>query len=162
MGPVKGRYTGTLALTDLDSPRAYAMKIDGSGPSGFLRGAGTIALVEAEGGTLLRYSVDAQVGGRIAAVGQRLVESSGRALAKQGLAGLERELAARTTAEAVAGELRGTGSPPPAPISPPSTADFATRFARGLWSELPASWRIGAVAIGLALLAALALLLKSC
>ncbi len=100
VGPVKGRYQGTLALSNLDPPNGYALKVDGSGPSGFLRGDGTIELIEAEAGTRLVYRIDAQVGGRIASVGQRLVESSARALAKQGLAGLERELAARAAAPA--------------------------------------------------------------
>ena len=95
IGPVKGRFQGTLALSDLVPPTSYQMKIDGSGPAGFLRGSGGIELVEAGGSTLLRYAMDAQVGGRIASVGQRLIESSGRAIAKQGLEGLERELAAR-------------------------------------------------------------------
>jgi len=159
VGPVKGKFAGALELSDLDPPRGYAMKVDGSGPAGFLRGAGTIALEEAEGGTLLRYALDAQVGGRIASVGQRLVESSARALAKQGLEGLERELAARATPAPA-----GVASPEPAVAAsaPPSTAAFAGRFAIGLWRELPLSWRLAAAALGVALLAALALVLKSC
>ena len=150
VGPVKGRFKGTLALSELDPPRGYRMKIDGSGSAGFLRGEGRITLAEAPGATTLAYEVDAQVGGRIASVGQRLVESSGRALARQGLEGLERELAARAPVADAPGAT-------PQPGAPPSTAAFAGRFARGLWRELPASWRWTALALAAAILTALAL-----
>lgn len=152
IGPVKGRFAGTLELSELDPPNGYRMKIDGNGPAGFLRGEGRIALAPSAGaaaGTTLSYAVDAQVGGRIAAVGQRLVESSARAITRQGLEGLERELAARAPAAA--------GAAPPAPLATPSQAAFAGRFARGLWRELPATWRWTAIALGAALLLLLAL-----
>jgi len=159
IGPVAGRFAGTLELSDLVAPESYHLRLEGSGPAGFLRGAGAIALAPAAGGTRLSYEVEAQVGGRIASVGQRLVESSGRALARQGLEGLERELAARAaTAAAPAVEA----SAAPAAGAPPSSAAFAARFARGLWVELPASWRIAGVAIAAALLAALLLLARAC
>lgn len=158
VGPVAGRFAGTLALSDLAPPESYRLRLDGSGPAGFLRGEGRIELVESGETTLLRYEVDAQVGGRVAAVGQRLVESSGRALAKQGLEGLERELAARAPA-AAAGAVEASA---PAGGAPPSTAAFAARFARGLWRELPASWRIAGVTVAAALVAALLLLARAC
>jgi hypothetical protein len=159
VGPVQGRFTGTLALAELDPPNGYRMQIDGSGPAGFLRGAGRITLVETAGATTLGYELDAQVGGRVAAVGQRLVESSARAFARQGLEGLERELAARATPTDAAA---ASGASAAAARLPPSQAAFAARFARGLWRELPAGWRYGALALAAALLAALALLARGC
>jgi hypothetical protein len=158
VGPVKGRFSGSLALSDLLPPSGYSMKIDGSGPSGFLRGAGAIELAEAGAGTKLTYRVDAQVGGRIASVGQRLVESSAKAIAKQGLEGLERELAARAVA-ATATASAGDSSAPASVASPPSQAAFAGRFAIGLWRELPPSWRWTAIIVALAALAGLGVLL---
>jgi carbon monoxide dehydrogenase subunit G len=155
IGPVEGRFTGTLALSELDPPNGYRMQLDGSGPAGFLRGAGRITLRDAGGGSTLGYELDAQVGGRVASVGQRLVESSARALARQGLEGLERELAARAAQPAVG------AAPRPAP-APPSPAAFATRFARGLWRELPAGWRLAAYTLAGALLLALAALARGC
>ena len=159
VGPVQGRFTGTLALAELDAPNGYRMQLDGSGPAGFLRGAGRITLVETAGATTLGYELDAQVGGRVAAVGQRLVESSARAFARQGLEGLERELAARATPTDAAA---ASGASAAAARLPPSQAAFAARFARGLWRELPGGWRYGALALAAALLAALALLARGC
>jgi uncharacterized protein len=152
IGPVKGRFQGILALSDLQPPTSYRLKLDGSGPAGFLRGEGGVELVEAQGGTLLRYSMDAQVGGKLAAVGQRLIESSGRVIAKQGLDGLERELKARNVGlvvEAEVAELDGPDQPVakipvPAPAAP-TQAQFAGQVAKGVWQELPASWRWGIV-----------------
>lgn len=156
VGPVQGRFQGSLVLSDLVAPESYRMQIDGSGPAGFLRGTGTIRLVAENGGsTRLVYELDAQVGGRVASVGQRLIESSARAMARQGLEGLERELAARAASAdspAAAAELP----------APPTQAQFAARFARGLWNELPRSWRLGLAALALALLAGTALVLRGC
>ena len=157
---MKGRFQGNLELSDLVAPRVYRLKLDGSGPAGFLRGGGTVgsssrpAIRRAS-----RYDVDAQVGGKIAAVGQRLVESSARALARQGLEGLEAELVARSAA--AAGSEAGTATVSPRPL-PPSTTAFAARFARGLWSELPRSLRIAITVLTVAVLAGLILLLRSC
>lgn len=177
IGPVKGRFSGSLALSDLVPLEGYAMKIDGSGPSGFLRGSGAVKLEAAEGGTKLRYEVDAQVGGRIASVGQRLVESSARAIAKQGLEGLERELAARAPVEepapstalgSTSTEAGSAAVPAAAPAhaavvsKPPSQAAFAGRFAVGLWRELPASWRAAGVVVAIGALAGIVLLLRGC
>lgn len=153
VGPVQGRFEGTLALSDLVEATSYRMAIDGSGPAGFLRGSGVIALADDGDGTRLAYEVDAEVGGRVASVGQRLVESSARALAKQGLEGLERELAQRAAA--------GEGAAAPAPPAP-SQAAFAARFARGLFGELPLAWRLAIVALALAALLLLVFSLAGC
>ena len=157
IGPVKGRFQGTLALSDLVPPTRYHLKLDGSGAPGFLRGEGGVELIEAGGSTILRYAVEAQVGGKIASLGQRLVESSGRSISKQGLEGLERELAARAAAAAGTAASSSALAPgveiEPPPTSTPSQAAFAGRVARGVWAELPASWRWG-ILLGLAALVA--------
>lgn len=92
IGPVRGVFAGTLALTELDAPNGYVMKLDGRGPSGFMTGEGRVSLTEDGGGTVLAYDLEATVGGKLAAVGQRVLDSSAKAVAQQGLAGLERVL----------------------------------------------------------------------
>jgi hypothetical protein len=94
VGPVQGRFQGRLALSDLAPPASYRLKLEGRGPSGFLSGEGTVHLTETEGGTVLAYDLDTQVGGKLAGLGQRLLESSAKAVAQQGLEGLTRQLAA--------------------------------------------------------------------
>lgn len=100
VGPVRGTFDGTLELTDLRPPGSYRMKLHGEGPSGFLTGEGEVKLEETEAGTAVLYDLDAQVGGRIAGVGQRLLDSSAKVIARQGLDGLERQLRARHGAPA--------------------------------------------------------------
>jgi carbon monoxide dehydrogenase subunit G len=152
IGPVKGKFQGTLELSDLDPPQGYRMVVKGQGPSGFMKGEGAITLAEAEGGTLLAYALDAQVGGRMAAVGQRLMDSSAKVIAQQGLDGL----AAQVEAPPATSAASAAGAATPAP-APPSQTLLAARFAGGLWREMvPAPVRrllaiLGWLALGAAL-----------
>jgi uncharacterized protein len=131
IGPVKGRFQGSLDLADLDPPNGYRLEVKGQGPAGFLKGAGVLRLADAEGGgTELTYDLDAQVGGRLAAVGQRLLDSSARVVAQQGLEGLAAQVEAAGGPSGVAAGVAAAAPPPP------SQARMATRFAGGLWKEL--------------------------
>jgi len=122
VGPVRGTFDGTLELTDLRPPEGYRMKLHGEGPSGFLTGEGEVRLEESGSGTAVLYDLDAQVGGRIAGVGQRLLDSSAKVIARQGLDGLERQLAARHPA-ATARPERSDEPPQPADEGPSSRDD---------------------------------------
>jgi hypothetical protein len=166
VGPVKGQFQGTLLLRDLKVLESYRMKLDGSGPAGFLRGEGTVALAEAAGGTLLSYDLEAQVGGRMAGVGQRLLDSSARSIARQGLEGLGRQLAVLQAAAPPAAGLPAASAvqQEPAPPPPPTQAAVAAQVARDVARDLlPPSSRpwiiVGAVAVvGLLVL----VLLRTC
>jgi hypothetical protein len=136
IGPVRGQFRGTLTMTDKDPPNRYKMRLDGHGPSGFLKGEGGVALEPDGSGTLLRYDLDAQVGGRIAGVGQRLLDSSSKVIAAQGLEGLERQLAARqlaTSGDAPDGVSSAASASLPAP---PSQAALAAAVASGVARDL--------------------------
>ena len=102
VGPVTAaEFAVTVTLSDKVAPERFAMQIDGKGSVGFTRGAASVELDEAPGGgTLMRYSSDVQVGGRIAAVGQRLIESVAKMMMRQALGALDRELQARMGAGA--------------------------------------------------------------
>ena len=71
VGPVQGKFKGTVKLEDLVAPASYALQVEGRGPAGFVNGSGTVRLEEEDGSTVMHYAGDAQVGGRIASVGQR-------------------------------------------------------------------------------------------
>ena len=146
VGPVQGLFEGGVELLDLDPPNGYNVKMDGKGAPGFVNGTGSLRLEDTDdGGTLLHYNIDARVGGRIAAVGQRLLDSSAKVLTRQGLQGLEKQLEARAAAAAASGDADSAGAPdsPPAsdadagsPAEAPSQAAFAGKFAAGLLGEL--------------------------
>ena len=114
-GPVQGVFQGKVELSDLHPPSRYKMKIEGRGPVGFMNGTGDLTLTEEGEGTLLTYVVDAQVGGRIASVGQRLVESSAKVITRQALAALEAQIEARVGPARDAATASGApaGAPPP-------------------------------------------------
>jgi carbon monoxide dehydrogenase subunit G len=100
IGPVTAaEFAVVVTLKDLTPPAHFGMNIDGKGALGFVRGSAAIDLADAEaGGTLMTYASDVQIGGRIAAVGQRLVESVARMMTKQALDALNGELQKRLQA----------------------------------------------------------------
>lgn len=82
VGPVKARFKGRMALEDLQAPDSYTIRFDGQGgAAGFGKGTARVTLAPDGDGTLLSYVVDAQVGGKIAQVGSRLVDAAARKMA---------------------------------------------------------------------------------
>jgi uncharacterized protein len=85
VGPVKATFGGKVTLSDLDPPSGYRISGEGSGGvAGFAKGGATVKLV-AEGPdvTILAYEVDAQIGGKLAQLGSRLIDSTAKKLAGQ-------------------------------------------------------------------------------
>ncbi len=84
VGPVSARFKGKVALSDLDPPNGYKISGEGEGGvAGFAKGGATVALSEKDGGTLLKYDVEAQIGGKLAQLGQRLVNGAAKKLADE-------------------------------------------------------------------------------
>ena len=84
VGPVSATFKGKVALLDLDPPNGYRIQGEGEGGiAGFAKGGATVSLAPSEQGTKLSYDVQAQVGGKIAQLGARLVDSVSRKLADQ-------------------------------------------------------------------------------
>jgi len=82
VGPVKARFKGKVRLTDLDPPNGYKISGEGDGGiAGFAKGGATVSLSEKDGGTLLTYKVEAQIGGKLAQLGQRLVNGAAKKMA---------------------------------------------------------------------------------
>jgi carbon monoxide dehydrogenase subunit G len=79
IGPVKARFKGKVTLSDLDPPNGYTISGQGDGGvAGFAKGGATVKLVPKDGGTLLSYNVEAQIGGKLAQLGQRLINSAAK------------------------------------------------------------------------------------
>ena len=97
IGPVSAaEFAVNVELKDKRPPERFSMQIDGKGGVGFTKGTATVELQEHEGtATVMTYTSDVQIGGRIAAVGQRLLESVGKTMTKQALEALDRELRSR-------------------------------------------------------------------
>ena len=75
VGPVRGSYNARVSLLDQDPPRSYRMRLEGNGPLGFVNGDALVNLEETDGVTVVTVRGDAQVGGAVARVGQRMMGS---------------------------------------------------------------------------------------
>lgn len=82
MASFSGLFDGKVHLSDPNPPESFRLSVEGSGRIGFLKGNGLLTLVPAEDGTEVRYEGDVQVGGAIAAVGQRLLDATARKIIK--------------------------------------------------------------------------------
>ena len=100
IGPMTAAvFTATVTLQDKVAPERYTMLIDAKGNVGFARGSAAVQLTaQPDGGTLMEYTSDVHVGGRIASVGQRLLDSVAKMMMRQALEALNKELCARLDA----------------------------------------------------------------
>jgi carbon monoxide dehydrogenase subunit G len=110
VGPVKASFSGKVTLSDIDAPNGYRISGEGSGGvAGFAKGGATVKLTaEGPDSTRLAYAVDAQIGGKLAQLGSRLVDSTAKKLAGEFF-------------EKFAAELS-----PPAPEAPAAEGEAAT------------------------------------
>jgi len=81
IGPFNATFTGDIELKDLNPPNSYKISGSGNSPVGFASGEATVSLEEHEGGTKLTYKVEANVGGKIAQVGSRLIDMTAKKMA---------------------------------------------------------------------------------
>jgi uncharacterized protein len=84
IGPVGATFKGKVQLSDIDAPNGYTITGEGEGGiAGFAKGGAKVALSDAPGGTLLKYNVEANVGGKIAQLGSRLIDGVAKKMADQ-------------------------------------------------------------------------------
>ncbi len=95
VGPVNGKFEAEIELADVNEPDDYKLIINGKGPAGHVTGEGHIRLEHADDITTMFYAGDAKVGGKIAAVGQRLLDVAAKQVAKQSLKKLAKEIDSR-------------------------------------------------------------------
>ena len=82
VGPMSGRFSGKVHLADLDPPNGYTISGEGQGGVlGFAKGGAKVGLVDDGPGTVLRYEVHAQVGGKLAQLGARLIDATAKQMA---------------------------------------------------------------------------------
>jgi uncharacterized protein len=82
VGPVSAKFAGKVTLSDLDPPNGYTISGEGQGGvAGFAKGGAHVHLKDDTGGTMLSYEVHAQVGGKLAQIGSRLVDATARKMA---------------------------------------------------------------------------------
>lgn len=159
VGPVQGQFMGKVRLEDIQAPESYTMHVDGKGAPGFVKAVGHLKLAGEGEKTRLEYDGDANVGGRLASVGQRLVETSARAIIKQSLEGLNAAIRARAAASSAGGDADSATPAPPA-FEKPTQTQFAASVAKEVAKDLvPPGMRKLLLAIGAIVIAVLIYLL---
>jgi carbon monoxide dehydrogenase subunit G len=116
IGPVSARFKGTLKLSEMQPPHSYVMSFEGQGgAAGFGKGSAQVSLVEEGTQTRLRYAARAQIGGRLAQVGSRLVDAAAAKITEEFFAAFEARLqpavaaSAQAPQETQAGQAASTG-----------------------------------------------------
>jgi carbon monoxide dehydrogenase subunit G len=111
VGPVKARFTGKLLLSDIVAPERYALRFEGSGgAAGFGKGMANVVLsADEDAQTQLTYTANAQIGGKIAQVGSRLVDGIARKIAEEFFTRFEARLNSVKEAETTATEAQTDG-----------------------------------------------------
>ena len=145
IGPVKATFTGDVTLSDLDPPNGYKLSGEGQGgAAGFASGSASVNLSEQDGGTLLRYEVEARVGGKLAQIGSRLIDSVTKKLAAQFFTSLVEKLSPDDATDAEPQSAESTESAP-ATATPAAAAASAPK--RGIPTPIWAIGIIGVVAV---------------
>ena len=89
---ISGKYAGSVELAEKNPPSSLKMRVDGKGLPGFMKGEGVINLSENGATTEVQYSGEAQVGGVIASVGQRMIEAAAKKIIHQFFESAQKEL----------------------------------------------------------------------
>jgi carbon monoxide dehydrogenase subunit G len=133
IGPVSASFSGKVTLSDIDPPNGYKISGEGQGgAAGFAKGGAVVTLREDAADTVLNYNVDAQVGGKIAQVGARLIDGTAKKLADEFFSKFAATVGGPPPAAAVAG---APSDAPPAPdtVSPPSPPPAAAQRGYRHW-----------------------------
>jgi len=113
IGPVKAKFRGKLLLADLDPPNSYSLFFDGQGgAAGFGKGSARVSLTAQGAGTRLSYIVKAQVGGKLAQIGSRLIDGVAKKLADDFFAAFNQKMAGPAPAPAAPSLEAAPGATP--------------------------------------------------
>jgi len=125
IGPVSGSFTGKLVISDVVEPESCTLTVDGRGTPGFAKGVGRVQFIDqGDGTTLMKYEGDMNIGGALASVGQRMIDSVAKTMIRQAFEVLDKALEARLAAKASGSEV--------VDFKPPSETEFAAAVAKDM------------------------------
>jgi len=102
VGPISANFSGSVRLSDVDPPRGYTISGEGTGgPVGLAKGGAKVRLEENGGATVLRYEVNAQVLGKLAQIGSRLIDATAKMMADDFFSGIAEAVAGPASEEVV-------------------------------------------------------------
>jgi carbon monoxide dehydrogenase subunit G len=157
IGPLKAKFNGTLHVTEANAPHSCVLVFEGQGGAvGFGKGSSNVSLKPVEGGTELNYSAQAHVGGKLAQIGSRLIDSVAKKMSDDFFKAFNKELTGGNSSETLATPATSVNSSIPIATSPAAAvtavASNATVGAQNNQSssnnKVPASWLVIAAAVG--------------
>ncbi len=156
VGPVKAKFNGSVTLSEIDAPNGYRISGEGKGgAAGFAKGGAQVALTDSDdGGTVLQYTVDATVGGKLAQIGSRLIDASAKKLSGEFFDAFAAHVAVEAEEE-TASEPEAEASPEPAAATAPAAPARPERdiYGRRWKGYSPMTWISGAACVILILIA---------
>jgi carbon monoxide dehydrogenase subunit G len=139
VGPVAGVFSGRVVASDEVPPESYTLSVEGKGAPGFAKGTGHVQLIDqGDGTTLMKYEGEVQIGGKIASVGQRLLDTASKSMIRQGLETLNKALEMRVAKSEGQEEVE---------YNPPSEAEFAAAVAKDMAGEMLSPSRMVWIAV---------------
>lgn len=153
IGPLRARFQGSLKIAQALPPESCVMHFEGQGGAvGFGKGTSTVTLKETPEGTELSYAAQAQIGGKLAQVGSRLIDSVAKKMADDFFKAFQQQLSPDATVQAatevVASSRSGTAPTAAGTDSPSSAAAPRALSPSGQLSWVPAWWLIPAALLG--------------
>ena len=130
VGPVSAKFSGEVELSDVDPPNGYTLSGQGKGgAAGFAKGSAKVRLADDPVGTLLTYEVNAQVGGKLAQIGSRLIDGTAKRMA----ADFFERFSAEVAGPPAPAEAAAAAAPPPTPAAEPEPAGMDWRIRPFYW-----------------------------
>ena len=159
VGPVSATFKGKVTLSDIDAPNGYKISGEGTGGvAGFAKGGAEVSLVDDGDGTLLNYTATGQVGGKLAQIGSRLIDSTAKKMANEFFGKFADVVAADNAAPEASAEAEAPAAPAPeaapaaTPAAPEATAAATAQSGGGISPVVWVGGLIVAVVVVLALL----------
>jgi len=168
IGPLKAKFNGTLNVTEANAPHSCVLIFEGQGGAvGFGKGSSSVTLKPVEGGTELTYSAQAHVGGKLAQIGSRLIDSVAKKMSDDFFKAFNKELGGLSapsqdsapSSENTAAVTQQPMSAAPVAVSS-STSATPNVQASNSGQQVPASWLIIAAAVGAGIVIIAELILK--
>ena len=126
VGPVSATFKGKVTLSDIDAPNGYKISGEGTGGvAGFAKGGAEVSLVDDGDGTLLNYTATGQVGGKLAQIGSRLIDSTAKKMANEFFGKFADVVAADNAAPEASAEAEAEAPAAPAPEAAPAATPAA-------------------------------------
>ena len=154
IGPLKARFQGSLKITEAQEPASCVMQFEGQGGAvGFGKGNASVVLKEVAEGTELSYEAKAQIGGKLAQVGSRLIDSVAKKMADDFFKAFQNELSPHEKVNTTAIETSQTPGPQSSTSTAPSALESSSANASAS-GMVPAWWLFPAALLGAALMLA--------